>query len=234
MSRKGKRRREASRQQRQQRATRTEAEASPSSGGAEAAPARSTGAGKAQAAPARSTSAARARTSRRPRRQVDVARYARIGAWVAAALVAVGGIAFIAIVVLSSGGNSDATVITPSRTPDPRVGTSTPTAGQSFTIELAGNADTAQFIPATLQGKAGAVIEIIAKNTGTVAHNVRVSGPNKTFEPDVPGSDDFVTDPITVQPGQEGRIRLKLDTPGNYPFRCDFHPQQQISTLTIQ
>lgn len=228
MSRKGKRRREASRQQRQQRAVRTEAEASTSSGGAEAAPARST------SAPARSTAAAKARAPRRPRRQVDVARYGRIGAWVAAALVAVGGIAFIAIVVLSGSNNSDATVNTPPRTPDPRVGTSTPTAGQSFTIELAGNADTAQFIPATLQGKAGAVIEILAKNTGTVAHNVRVSGPNKTFEPDEPRSDDFVTDPITVQPGQEGRVLLKLDTPGNYPFRCDFHPLQQISTLTIQ
>lgn len=221
MSRKGKRRREASRQQRQQRAARTEAEASTSSGGAEAAPARSTG-------------AAKARAPRRPRRQVDVARYARIGAWVAAALVAVGGIAFIAVVVLSGSDDSGAAVITPSRTLDPRIGTSTPTAGQSFTIELAGNAETAQFIPATLQGKAGAVIEIIAKNTGTVAHNVRVSGPNKTFEPDEPRSDDFFSDPITIQPGETGRVRLRLDTPGAYPFRCDFHPQQQISTLTIQ
>ncbi len=220
MSRKGKRRREVSRQQRQQRAARTEAEASTSSGGAEAAPARSTG-------------AAKARAPRRPRRQVDVARYARVGAWVAAALVAVGGIAFIAIVVLSGSDNSGA-VNTPPRTPDPRIGTSTPTAGQSFTIELAGNADTAQFIPPTLQGKAGAVIEILAKNTGTVAHNVRVSGPNKTFEPDEPRSDDFFSDPITIQPGEQGVVRLRLDQPGNYPFRCDFHPQQQISTLTIQ
>jgi plastocyanin len=227
MSRKGKRRREASRLQRQQRVARTEAEGSTTSAGAEAAPARSTG------TPARSTAAAKTRAPRRPRSRVNVARYARIGAWLAAALVTAGGIAFIAVVVLSGSDDSGA-VTTPSRTPDPRVGTSTPTAGQSFTIELAGNADTAQFIPATLQGKAGAVIEILAKNTGTVAHNVRVSGPNKTFEPDEPRSDDFVSDPQTIQPGEEGRVLLKLDTPGNYPFRCDFHPQQQISTLTIQ
>ncbi len=223
MSRKGKRRRETSRLQRQQHAAKTEAEGSPAGDAA--------GSSTVHAAPG----VAKRRVPHQAKRQVNVARYARIGAWLAAALAAAGGIAFIAIVVLSGGNDSAATVInTPSRTPDPRIGTSTPTAGQSLTIELAGNADTAQFIPATLQGKAGAIIEIIAKNTGTVAHNVRVSGPNKTFEPDEPRSDDFVTDPITVQPGEQGRILLKLDTPGAYPFRCDFHPQQQISTLTIQ
>ncbi len=221
MTRKGKRRREASRLQRQQRVARTEAEASTSSGGAEAAPAHSTG-------------AAKARAPRRPRSRVNVARYGRIGAWVAAALVAVGGIAFIAVVVLSGSDNSGPAVITPSRTPDPRVGTATTTAGQSFVVEAAGDPNTAVFIPTSLQGKAGAVIEIIAKNTGTVAHNVRVSGPNKTFEPDEPRSDDFVSDPLTIQPGQEGRVRLKLDQPGAYPFRCDFHPVLQIGTLTIQ
>ena len=39
--------------------------------------------------------------------------------------------------------------------------------------------------------------------------------------------------PENVFPDEEGRVVVKIDEPGSYPFKCDFHPQQ-TGTLILR
>src|SRR3972149_11987263 len=87
---------------------------------------------------------------------------------------------------------------------------------------------TPRFVPTTIEGKAGEVLEIDIRNVGTVAHNLRVSGSDKEYDT----RDDFAS--AAVQAGKEVKLLLKIDDPGSYPFRCDFHPDQQRGTLILR
>jgi plastocyanin len=138
------------------------------------------------------------------------------------ALAAVGG-----LLLLSGGGDEAASA--PSATPDARV------AGlpidQTITVNMDddGQATNPRYEPNTISGVAGEVIEIVAVNVGSVAHNLRVAGIDGEYDT----RDDWITDPATVFAGEEGRVVVKLDEPGIYPFKCDFHPQQ-TGTLTLR
>jgi uncharacterized cupredoxin-like copper-binding protein len=149
-------------------------------------------------------------------------------AWGAAALAAVIGVVLVVLVASEGGsGPTGATVVT--RTPDPRVAGLTPS--RSFRIEAGDSGQgTGFFRPTTVEAEAGEVIEIVVENVGSVAHNWRVSGPDRQF--DTP--DDFEIDRFSLQPGETGRAIVKIDEPGSYPFRCDFHPQQQVGTLVLR
>jgi uncharacterized cupredoxin-like copper-binding protein len=85
-----------------------------------------------------------------------------------------------------------------------------------------------RFVPNVLEGPAGQVFAINIKNVGTVVHNLNVSGLDKQYET----PDDFTS--LAVQPGKEQRLLVRLDPPGSYPFRCDFHPEQQVGTLVVR
>ena len=89
---------------------------------------------------------------------------------------------------------------------------------------------TAFYSTTTITGNAGEVIEILVKNTGSVVHNLRVSGLDKEFDND----DDFEPQPLAIQPGKIGRLLVKIDQPDTYPFRCDFHPALQTGQLVLQ
>jgi hypothetical protein len=39
--------------------------------------------------------------------------------------------------------------------------------------------------------------------------------------------------PNVIKPGDSERLIVKIDEPGTYPFRCDFHPQYQKGTLVL-
>jgi plastocyanin len=154
---------------------------------------------------------------------------ASVYAWAAAGVATVA-IVGVAIFLLVQGGGDDSSAssaITP--TPDSR------TAGlpvdQTAEVEAgdAGQATAPYFEPNELTARAGEVIEITMVNVGSVAHNLRVSGADKEYDT----RDDFLTEPGTIQPGEEGIVKVKIDEPGLYPFRCDFHAQQQIGDLII-
>ena len=87
-----------------------------------------------------------------------------------------------------------------------------------------------RFVPDTLTGPAGQVIAIVVENKGTVSHNLRVSGPDKAY--DTP--DDFQMPPNVIKAGESQTLLVKIDEPGTYPFRCDFHPLDQLGTLILQ
>jgi plastocyanin len=150
-------------------------------------------------------------------------------AW-AGGIVATVAVVAVAVFLLLQGGGDDSSAssgITP--TPDRRV------AGlpvdQTIEVEAgdAGQATGTFFEPGELAGQAGQVIEIKVTNIGSVAHNLRVSGTDSEYDT----RDDFLSEPGTIDPGEEGIVTLKIDEPGAYPFRCDFHSQQQIGTLIL-
>ncbi|MDO8612295.1 MAG: cupredoxin domain-containing protein [Dehalococcoidia bacterium] len=160
----------------------------------------------------------------------------RVSGWMIGVPVVVIGGVVLAVLILTSG-SSGGGVPKVERTPDPRVAGQTPTA--SFNIEASdrgqGSSDSF-FNPTEIRGKAGDVIELVVKNTGTVSHNLRVSGPNKTYDVDTSGEkgDDFEMPPNTILPGKTERLVVKINEPGTYPFRCDFHPQYQKGTLILE
>jgi len=152
--------------------------------------------------------------------------------WSAGILGTLGAIA-VGIILLATGGGDGSSASGPSATPDSRVDGLA--IGETFTIEADddGQATNTRFVPNVITAEAGQVIEIIVPNVGSVAHNLRVAGIDGEYEPDAPGSDDWITDPATIEAGEEGRVVIKIDEPGSYPFRCDFHAPQ-IGTLILR
>ena len=45
---------------------------------------------------------------------------------------------------------------------------------------------------------------------------------------------DWLADPATLFAGETGTVVVKLDDPGVYAFRCDFHATLQLGTLTVR
>jgi len=146
------------------------------------------------------------------------------GAVALMAVVAIGG-----FVLLSGGGGGDdddggAPVVI-----DPRIGNAQPTMSFTVVADDEGQNVNATFDPTTLTAPAGEVIEIILDNQGTVHHNLNVVG----VDGEAGTTDDWVTDPLSVAPGETGRVLVKIDDSGSYLYRCDFHPEQQRGTLIL-
>ena len=131
--------------------------------------------------------------------------------------------------LLSGGGDGDGSNGAPSATPDPRI------AGlpidQTITVDSDDDGQNVnpRFIPNAISGNAGDVIEIINPNIGSVPHNLRFAGLDGEYDT----ADDWLTDPATIFAGDTGRVVVKFDEPGVYPFKCAFHPTQ-IGTLTLR
>ncbi len=139
------------------------------------------------------------------------------------------GIGFAAFALTrGDGGPATGSVALP--TPDPRVAGQSPAAYLQIEANDQGQATNPTFSPSSVTAKAGTVTEIVVKNVGSVNHNLRVSGPDMAYET----GDDFVSSPGAIPPGSEGRVLVRIDKPGTYPFRCDFHPDQQLGSLVLQ
>ena len=158
------------------------------------------------------------------RRPIPASTFAWIGGLAGIAVLTVAG-----VFLLVSGGSDSDGPAAPTATPDPRV------AGLPIakTVDVEADDDgqevNPRFSPTSVTGNAGEVIEIRMINVGSVAHNLRVSGIDKEYDT----RDDFLTDPGSIKGGEEGSVLVKIDEPGTYPFRCDFHPDQQIGNLVL-
>lgn len=142
------------------------------------------------------------------------------------ALAAVGLLAFLIATSPDSGRSPPDDAST--ATPDPRVGGLVPAV--TLQMEAGGSDIDAYFNPTTLTAPAGEAVEIIVQNTGTLTHNVTVAGVDGEYST----SDDWVSQPELILPGEDGRLVVKIDGPGAYPFRCSLHPQQQFGELVLQ
>ena len=141
------------------------------------------------------------------------------------ALAAIGGFVF-----LGGGNDEENSVVAPSATPDARV------AGLpidvTFTLEADDNGQNInpRFVPNAISANAGQVVAIIVTNVGSVAHNLRLAGIDGEYD----SRDDWLTEPATLFSGDTGSVIVKLDDPGTYAFRCDFHATLQLGTFTVR
>jgi plastocyanin len=161
----------------------------------------------------------------RERKPLPVALFA----WLAAGGAGIAAVVVVAFLLLGGSGSGGTTEPTP--TVDPRVSGQPIAATFEIEADDDGQSVNPRFTPNTITGKAGDVIELKITNVGSVAHNLRVSGTDKEYQPDAPTSDDFATD--ALQAGDELSLLVKIDAAGAYPFRCDLHPLQQTGTLIL-
>ncbi len=230
MSGKGKRRREARRRARQRREDQS-AERPPLEEGvaADAAgPAYEESPGREEeavpsAAEARHGRAARKRAKRGEVGTWDRVRSLQVPPWLIVTPVLVIGIGVLAYLILSSGSSGTTGGGVTELTPDPRV------AGLPVDDTMSVNVNDVNFSSTELSGNAGDVIEILVTNTGTISHNMVVAGLDDEYDT----GDDFEPQPFAIQPGETGRLVVKLDPPDAYRFRCAFHPTIEFGTLTL-
>ncbi len=132
--------------------------------------------------------------------------------------------------LLGGGGGDDGPNATPIVTPDARV------AGLPIDVTFEIDADddgqnaNTRYVPNTITGLTGEVIEILVTNVGSVAHNLSFPGLDDEYDT----RDDWRLDPFSLQPGDTGRVVVKFDEPDSYAFRCTFHPSIHLGSLTIR
>jgi len=83
-----------------------------------------------------------------------------------------------------------------------------------------------KFEPARIAVDAGETVKVVVKNTGAISHGFRVKGPDGEYNTE----DDFVVTPDgedptvsagILQPGAQGFVIIKLNTPSEIEFRDD-------------
>ena len=74
-----------------------------------------------------------------------------------------------------------------------------------------------RFEPAAIVVKAGSTVTWT--NADNFTHSVQLQGEGVPAEP------------MVMSPGQ--RVTFTFPTPGSYPYRCSFHPQNMQGTVTV-
>jgi len=116
---------------------------------------------------------------------------------------------------------------TPEASPTPQgTPSGTPTGG--IAVSMKDNI----FEPAQLTVKAGASVTFDLKNEGVAPHNMRIAGPDGSYNT----GDDAVSDPQLVNAGETAKVSWTApDQAGEIKFQCDFHVALgMIGTLTVQ
>jgi uncharacterized cupredoxin-like copper-binding protein len=152
----------------------------------------------------------------------------KISPWWFGVAAAVAAVAVFAVLIATSGSSGVNAPPRATAEPDPRVAGLTPAA--TLQLEAGGGETDAYFDPNRLNGPAGQAIEIAIENVGSLSHNLTISGTDKSYGT----SDDWVSDPVLIAPGDEGRLVVKIDDPGTYPFQCSLHPQVQFGDLVLE
>ena len=88
------------------------------------------------------------------------------------------------------------------------------------------------FEPAALTVKAAASVTFDLTNEGVAIHNMRIAGPDGSYNTD----DDAVSDPLTIAGGATGKVDWTAPAEaGQIKFQCDFHVAVgMIGTITVQ
>jgi uncharacterized cupredoxin-like copper-binding protein len=95
-------------------------------------------------------------------------------------------------------------------------------ATREITMDVQGTGPNTTFGPASIDVKAGETVKVTLTNKSVVEdpnnppfHGLRFSGADRQYGT----SDDFVTDPPTLDPGQQGTAMIRFDSPGEFEFR---------------
>jgi plastocyanin/heme-degrading monooxygenase HmoA len=105
-----------------------------------------------------------------------------------------------------------------------------PTPTDEFFVEMGDNF----FEPTDITIPPGQDVVLELRNTGNAIHNMHVAVDGDYAETICEaGGDAPCSDPDQVRGGQTATITLNL-APGEYDFRCDFHPDEMTGTLTVE
>jgi plastocyanin len=145
--------------------------------------------------------------------------------------VAVGSLAAIVVlgVVLFSGGGGSSSTATPAATRDPRLGDGPVAKTVTVDADDQGQNVNPTYSVTTITGKAGDIIEVDVNNIGSVYHNLVFAGLDTQYGT----PDDWITDPQSIPAGGSGKVLVKFDSSGTYPYHCEFHPDAQKGVLII-
>jgi uncharacterized cupredoxin-like copper-binding protein len=118
---------------------------------------------------------------------------------------------------------SDRTIISPEQ------------ATREIAMDVTGTGPTTAFAPSSIDVKAGETVKVTLTNKSAVEdknnppfHGLRFSGADRQYGT----SDDFVTDPPTLDPGQTGTAVIRFDTPGEYEFRDEAPAKEGVAPAT--
>lgn len=76
----------------------------------------------------------------------------------------------------------------------------------------------------------GETITIRVANADSQDHNLRIAGLDGAYETE----DDALTAPSPVGAGQSGELTFAPLVPGDYTFRCDFHPASMGGQIEVE
>jgi len=62
----------------------------------------------------------------------------------------------------------------------------------------------------------GETVRLVVANTGTVSHGLEIAGADGNFDTE---DDNFITQPSTIGPDDDGAVIVRFDEPGSYAFR---------------
>lgn len=86
------------------------------------------------------------------------------------------------------------------------------------------------FEPNELEVEAGQRFRINLANEGNFVHNLRIAGPDDTFDT----GDDLESTPDSPKAGEAGELVGQIDEPGVYRFRSDFQAGEMVGTITVK
>lgn len=102
-----------------------------------------------------------------------------------------------------------------------------PGDGEVFDVVMDDNL----FDPDELTVPLGASVTFNLTNEGAAVHNMRIAGPDGDYRSD----DDAVSDPDLSRSGETATLVWTApDEAGEIDFRCDFHPDIMVGTITVQ
>ncbi len=101
-------------------------------------------------------------------------------------------------------------------------------AARTVELEVTGAEGDAAFAPDTIELGLGETVKLLVSNTGSISHSVRVAGADGEYET----SDDFVSQPEIIQPGEEGFLIVRLDEEGEFEFQDPTAPLA-VGTIVV-
>ncbi len=101
-------------------------------------------------------------------------------------------------------------------------------AARTVELEITGAEGDAAFVPDSIQLGPGETVKLLVRNTGSISHSVRVAGADGVYET----SDDFVSEPEIIQPGEEGFLIVRLDEEGEFKFQDPTAPLA-VGTIVV-
>ena len=148
----------------------------------------------------------------------------------------IGAIAFVAVALLTGGtifaavydgGEEEHVTSEPTATPD----------GVVDVIVLGDNFFVYQDVTAPeIVVTAGQEITFEITNDGRALHTMHIGDTSGNYEIGfcAAGDPEPCSDPEEISGGESATITFRLDEPGTYAFRCDFHPLDMVGTIRVE